>query len=59
MALFSKLLNTDIPNIDWEMTPEYTFGTFESWGGGSGCAAKTSASIISSSTAGARRPSSA
>lgn len=33
MALFSKLLNTDIPNIDWEMTPEYTFGTFESWGG--------------------------
>ena len=33
MALFSKLLNTDIPLIDWEMTPEYTFGTFESWGG--------------------------
>ncbi len=33
MALFSKLLDTGIPNIDWEMTPEYTFGTFESWGG--------------------------
>ena len=33
MGLFSKLLDTDIPNIDWEMTPEYTFGTFESWGG--------------------------
>ena len=33
MGLFAKLLDTNIPNIDWEMTPEYTFGTFESWGG--------------------------
>ncbi|GAB4346040.1 MAG: hypothetical protein Kow0089_23230 [Desulfobulbaceae bacterium] len=33
MGLFKKL---DLPVtsiIDWEMTPEYTFGTFESWGG--------------------------
>ena len=30
MALFSKLLDTGIPNIDWEMTPGYTFATFES-----------------------------
>ncbi|MCL2340734.1 MAG: hypothetical protein FWC49_03405, partial [Proteobacteria bacterium] len=31
MGLFEKL--AQIPAIDWEMTPEYTFGTFESWGG--------------------------
>ncbi len=33
MGLFKKLLHTETPSIDWEMTPEYTFGTFESWGG--------------------------
>ena len=33
MGLFKKLLTTGAPTIDWEMTPEYTFGTFESWGG--------------------------
>lgn len=33
MGLFAKLLLTGIPAIDWEMTPEYTFGTYESWGG--------------------------
>ena len=33
MGLFRKLMLTDAPDIDWEMTPEYTFGTFESWGG--------------------------
>ncbi len=33
MGLFRKLLVTGAPAIDWEMTPEYTFGTFESWGG--------------------------
>jgi hypothetical protein len=33
MGLFRKLLSTGAPTIDWEMTPEYTFGTFESWGG--------------------------
>ncbi len=33
MGLFSKLQLEGIPTIDWEMTPEYTFGTFESWGG--------------------------
>lgn len=33
MGLFSKLVITDMPAIDWEMTPEYTFGTYESWGG--------------------------
>ena len=33
MGLFTKLLDTNIPNIDWEMTPDHTFGTFESWGG--------------------------
>jgi len=33
MGLFKKLLLTDTPDIDWEMTPEYTFGTYESWGG--------------------------
>lgn len=29
----NKLAQMNIPAIDWEMTPEYTFGTFESWGG--------------------------
>jgi len=33
MGLFNKLVHTEIPAIDWEMTPEYTFGTYESWGG--------------------------
>ena len=33
MGLFKKLDVTGIPTIDWEMTPEYSFGTFESWGG--------------------------
>ena len=33
MGLFSKLINGNMPVIDWEMTPEYTFGTYESWGG--------------------------
>lgn len=33
MGLFNKLVISGIPAIDWEMTPEYTFGTFESWGG--------------------------
>ncbi|MGI6656460.1 MAG: DUF1566 domain-containing protein [Desulfobulbus sp.] len=33
MALFDKLDVTGRPVVDWEMTPEYTFGTFESWGG--------------------------
>lgn len=33
MGLFRKLVHTEIPAIDWEMTPEYTFGTYESWGG--------------------------
>jgi len=33
MGLFRKLLCAGAPTIDWEMTPEYTFGTFESWGG--------------------------
>ena len=33
MGLFSKLLDTNIPYIDWEMTPDHSFGTFESWGG--------------------------
>lgn len=33
MGLFNKLMISGIPAIDWEMTPEYTFGTFESWGG--------------------------
>ena len=32
MSLF-KRLNLNAPGIDWEMSPEYTFGTFESWGG--------------------------
>ena len=33
MGLFNKLVISDIPAIDWDMTPDYTFGTFESWGG--------------------------
>lgn len=33
MGLFKKLQISGTPTIDWEMTPEYTFGTFESWGG--------------------------
>lgn len=33
MGLFNKLVITGMPAIDWEMTPEYTFGTYESWGG--------------------------
>nr|WP_321466211.1 DUF1566 domain-containing protein [uncultured Desulfobulbus sp.] len=33
MGLFNKLVISGIPAIDWEMTPDYTFGTFESWGG--------------------------
>lgn len=31
MGLFNKLMISGIPAIDWEMTPEYTFGTYESW----------------------------
>lgn len=33
MGLFKYLHLENAPGIDWEMTPEYTFGTFESWGG--------------------------
>jgi hypothetical protein len=33
MGLFNKLDLAVSTTIDWEMTPEYTFGTFESWGG--------------------------
>ncbi len=33
MALLDKLVIKGMPAIDWEMTPEYTFGTYESWGG--------------------------
>ncbi len=35
MGMFQKLKIGDevTPEIDWEMTPELTFGTFESWGG--------------------------
>lgn len=33
MGLFKKLDLAVASTIDWEMTPEYTFGTFESWGG--------------------------
>lgn len=33
MGLFTKLGLAVSSTIDWEMTPEYTFGTFESWGG--------------------------
>ncbi len=33
MGLFNTLGLAVSSTIDWEMTPEYTFGTFESWGG--------------------------
>lgn len=33
MGLFKKLDLDVASTLDWEMTPEYTFGTFESWGG--------------------------
>ena len=33
MGLFNKIMISGMPAIDWEMTPDYTFGTFESWGG--------------------------
>lgn len=35
MGMFQKLGigDTVTPEIDWEMTPDMTFGTFESWGG--------------------------
>ncbi len=35
MGLFQKLNIGDqvTPEIDWEMTPDLSFGTFESWGG--------------------------
>ena len=33
MGLFTFLNVEKQPVIDWEMCPEYTFGTFESWGG--------------------------
>lgn len=34
MGLFNALnLNGKPTTVDWEMTPEYSFGTFESWGG--------------------------
>ncbi len=35
MGMFQKLNigGTVTPAIDWEMTPDMTFGTFESWGG--------------------------
>lgn len=34
MGLFDALNLTGSPTaVDWEMTPEYAFGTFESWGG--------------------------
>ncbi len=33
MGLFNKLNLEGTPTVDWEMTPEFTFGTFESWGG--------------------------
>ncbi len=35
MGMFQKLGigDTVTPAIDWEMTPDLTFGTFESWGG--------------------------
>ena len=35
MGMYHKLKVGDltINSIDWEMTPEFTFGTFESWGG--------------------------
>jgi hypothetical protein len=33
MGLFHRLKLPENAILDWEMTPEYTFGTFESWGG--------------------------
>jgi hypothetical protein len=34
MGLFDALnLSGNPGSVDWEMTPEYAFGTFESWGG--------------------------
>ena len=35
MGMFHKIQVGDktINQIDWEMTPELTFGTYESWGG--------------------------
>jgi hypothetical protein len=33
MGLLNKLVVKGMPAIDWDMTPEYTFGTYESWGG--------------------------
>jgi len=33
MGLFTLLNLEDTLVIDWDMCPEYTFGTFESWGG--------------------------
>ena len=35
MSMFHKIKvgDTVIDSIDWEMTPELTFGTYESWGG--------------------------
>jgi len=35
MGMFQKLkIGDDVtPEIDWQMTPEMSFGTFESWGG--------------------------
>lgn len=38
MGMFRKLKigGKVTPAIDWEMTPDMTFGTFESWGAGTG-----------------------
>ncbi|MDH3347662.1 MAG: DUF1566 domain-containing protein [Desulfobulbaceae bacterium] len=33
MGLYKTLGFENAFSIDWDMTPEYTFGTFESWGG--------------------------
>jgi len=33
MGLFTSLKLGNQHVVDWEMSPEYTFGTFESWGG--------------------------
>ena len=33
MGLYTTLGFKNAFSIDWDMTPEYTFGTFESWGG--------------------------
>jgi len=33
MSLFHGSPLANISTIDWEMTPDYTFGTYESWGG--------------------------